>query len=268
MNAKTNCAYCALLLTLIGAPFQAGAIGPELQGTVKNLGDANQNNNGVAGVSISIKDKNGKEIGSGLTDAKGNYKIGLLKQPSHLTAYFDKLGFQSRPTIRQIPDSTLEQKPVFLVQEGASSVYYKNVATSIAAAGPAEKKEKTGLVAALPETDRSYVKQHLMQAGARATLDELKSAENMRYLASTVKEKLLPENSVKNLTIEAGSVMGSVLMGGFVNSLVQKKQVEAVVKSVDGVHDVQNNLKVEGSSFKAEAAGATAPAAAAAKSEK
>ena len=98
MNAKTNCAYCALLLTLIGAPFQAGAIGPELQGTVKNLGDANQNNNGVAGVSISIKDKNGKEIGSGLTDAKGNYKIGLLKQPSHLTAYFDKLGFQSRST--------------------------------------------------------------------------------------------------------------------------------------------------------------------------
>jgi hypothetical protein len=101
-----------------------------LSGAVKDLGAASSVTEGIGGVRIKIKDEKSKEIAQGLTDAKGQYKIDFPATSGKLTADYEKLGYQSRPTTRKIQRLNGDQEPVFMVQEAASTNYYQTVAKS------------------------------------------------------------------------------------------------------------------------------------------
>jgi hypothetical protein len=167
------------LLMLADYVLLGWAAAASLTGIVMDLGAESPAHNGISGVWIVVKDVKEKQVGSGLTDAQGAYNVDLSISANRLTAFYEKLGFQPRPIIREITDIKNEQKPVFMLKEGATDQYYRIVAIRLGEELLPEEqiREGTAIVAALPQTEKSRVKDHLKKQGAVKVLRNIEIAE-------------------------------------------------------------------------------------------
>ena len=234
------------LLMASNYPLVGWAASATLTGTVNDIGAADSAHNGISGVWIEVKNLSDKKVGEGLTDAQGAYKIELtISAGTGLTAVYEKLGFQARPTIRKVTDLNKDQKPVPMVKEAASDQYYGTVATRVSDGTLDQIQERVDILVALPETDKSRVTDHLKKAGAVNVFNHFQTAEKRRTIESKVAAELKSDEELNGRPIRVSSdskVTGSFRLEGAVKSPDEKNRAERIVKSVEGVKKVDNGL--------------------------
>jgi hypothetical protein len=245
MSNKAKSCLPILMLVLISVPLLAPAADVSLEGVVNDPG-VNPANSGVPGVWITVRNAKNKEVGSGLTDGRGGYKIKLPRSDITVTAFYEKLGYQPRPAVRSITDLKKKQDPVLLVREEASSEYYKEFAKSIvsgaAQLSQPERNERVHLVVSLSQSVKSRVTEQLKELPAAAFLGEIQTAEKIDAM---VKTKLDADPDVKGyIIVETGEKI--VKLNGFVETSAEKVRAGELAKSVAGVEYVENYLRVLG----------------------
>ncbi len=87
-------------------------------------------------------------------------------------------------------------------------------------------------------------KLHVAEDGSKTTSEAVSDYTGDTLITSKVKAKLLSEDDVASSHITVKTTDGIVQLTGEVKSNAQAAQVESVVKTIDGVKSVKNDLKV------------------------
>lgn len=174
--------YCTLVLVANAfLTMPSAALATTILGSVKDLGARNTSTEGIGGVRVRILDKDGKEIGNGLTDGKGRYKITITSATGKLKGVYDKVGYKARPTVLEGIDLEGEQEPVYMVRESGSSSYYERVAQRVfdraERASQKTRTETASLISKLPSNEKQQVVKHLDKLGGDSILAELESVK-------------------------------------------------------------------------------------------
>jgi hypothetical protein len=244
MRNENKLLFLICMLLLSSFPLLVSAADIYLEGTVNDLGAANSANKGIASVWITVKNTKNMEVANGLTNARGSYRIALPTPDNTVFAYYEKLGFQPRPTIRSITDIKKKQEAVFLVREDASSAYYKESAKNISDAATTlslpEMDERVYLVVSLPQPVRSQVTEQLKELAASDVLNKIQVGENIDMKLKT----RLSENANLKSYIIADTIGETVKLNGSVLTVDEKAKAGEIAKSVKGVANVENHLNV------------------------
>jgi len=218
-----------------------------LKGSVRDLG-APSSSNGIAGVTLSVRDANNTEMASGLTDGQGEYTVSYTGQKVGVRVIYEKLGFQPRPTVRSVVDTKSPQKPVLLLREGAREEYYKLAAATLAnEAGNVSSDylhDSAMSVAALPATDKAQVLQYLKDAPAEKVLAAIRTEEENKFVAMQVKAAIFNDASVNSSGINVETLNGKVLLSGFAKSGDEANKAVKAAREVKGVASVKNDIRV------------------------
>lgn len=216
-----------------------------LKGTVNDPG-APSSNNGIAGVSLSVRDAKNTELAPGLTDGKGEYIVSFTGQTSAVKVVYEKPGFKPRPTVRWVVDTKSPQRPVLLIKEGAGNEYYKAAAAMLAnEAGSvsAEDLQASAMaVAALSANDKAQVLQYLKSVPAVNVLAAIRTAEENDVVATRVKAAMFQEPSLKSAEINVELFNGVVQLSGFVRSRAVESKAVSVARKVEGVKSVKTDM--------------------------
>jgi hypothetical protein len=216
-----------------------------LAGTVIDLGAQDAAASGISGVAITVKTASGRDVASGLTDAQGRYTIKIERVARPLVLYFDKLGYQSRPTVLKVTEATAADGTVRMVRESAPVAYYRIVAqrTAEPALSPAERQQRVALVVDLPPADKSRVVDEVQKLAAAPVLQEMQVAEHSKAIASNVRSRLA-DTGYSELAVNADANSGVVQLSGTVETTEQKARATDLAQSVRGVSRVLNELSV------------------------
>jgi len=87
-------------------------------------------------------------------------------------------------------------------------------------------------------------KLHVAEDGSKTTSEAVSDYTGDTLITSKVKAKLLSEDDVASRHITVKTTEGIVQLTGEVKSNAQAAHVEGVVKTIDGVKSVKNDLKV------------------------
>jgi hypothetical protein len=169
------------------------AWGDSLNGQVLDLGT----NEGLAGVLISVRTFDGKELVTGGTDLHGAYSIALPPDhPLPLIAVFRKVTYAQDPTRAPVDQTSKTQKDVYLAKKDDSDKqYYTNVADSLGnEADQAQRWNKLQTVSALPPASQELVTGQLQRSGNVVALNDLATANKTNQVLASVRKRLREEN--------------------------------------------------------------------------
>ena len=235
------------LVVLIAAPVAHGAT---VSGTVNDLG-ATKPKDGIAGVWVVVKNSKGVPVGKGLTDANGVYRIEIPSGVDRPTAYFEKPGFQSRPTVQVISDIAKAQKPVYMVAESAGQDYYRTVANVMTAQAatlpPEERQQRATVIASLPAADKMRVTEDLKKLAATSVLADISIGEQNQRVISNVRSQLIADQALGNRPIWVVPDYrspGTIQLHGSVQLAYDKARAEDIAKATPGVKGVHNQLMI------------------------
>jgi hypothetical protein len=177
------------LVTLACLP----AWGDSLNGQVLDLGT----NDGLAGVLISVRTFDGKELVTGGTDLHGAYSIPLpADHPLPLVAVFRKVSYAQDPTRAAVAQTSNAQKDVYLAKkDDGDKQYYTNVADSLGnEADQAQRWNKLQTVSALPPASQEIVTGQLQRSGNVMALNDLATANKTNQVLASVRKNLREQN--------------------------------------------------------------------------
>lgn len=226
-----------------------------IKGAVKDPG-VSRFSNGIAGVTLSVRDAKNTELAAGLTNGQGEYTVPYTGQKGGVKVIYEKVGFKPRPTVRWVLDvKSQHQKPVYLIREGAGDEYYKMAAATLGTSAATQLMNKPGsysgdlqgmamAVAALPANDKARVLQSLRSLPAGTALTAIEIAEMNEVITNRVKAALLDDPSLKSAEINVETFKGEVQLSGFVNSPVAKSRAVDVAREVQGVRSVKNDMRL------------------------
>lgn len=219
-----------------------------LKGTVKDPG-APSASNGIAGVSLHVRDVKNTELAQGLTNEQGEYSVSYTGQKDRVQAIFEKLGFQPRPAKRWVVKANSPQRPVLLIREGAEDEYYKTAAatlsTEAANVSPEYLQDSATSVVALPANDKVRVLQNLKGSPAENFLAAIRTAEENKVVTTRVKMAIVNVPLLKSREINVETFKGTVQLSGMVSSPEEVNQAVEVARAVAGVTSVKNDMKVK-----------------------
>ena len=178
------------------------------------------------------------------------YKIEIAAENEWATAYFEKLGFQSRPTVQTVTTTATEQKLVYMVRESAGQDYYRSVASAMAqsAALPVEERQSHAiLVAALPASDKLHVTEELQKRAATTVLADIRVGEESHRAISNVRSQLIadPSLGVRPIWVVPDyKSPGNIHLYGSVQMAHEKVRVEEIAKGTPGIKGVQNQIMI------------------------
>lgn len=224
-----------------------------IKGTVTDPG-ASRFSNGIAGVTLSVRDTKNTELAAGLTNGQGEYTVSYTGQKGGVKVIYEKVGFKPRPTVRWVVDTKSPQKPVYLIREGAGDEYYKMTAATLVTSAP-QLVNKAGsysddlqgmamAVAALPANDKARVLQYLRSTPAENALAAIEVEQTNEVITKRVKAALLNDPSLKSAEINVETFKGEVQLSGFVSSPVAKSRAVDVAREVQGVRSVRNDMRL------------------------
>lgn len=234
-----------LYLSLVSCP----AWSDVLKGTVTDFG-APAGNNGIAGVSLTVRNVKSAELITGLTNARGEYSVQFPRQKNGVQVSYEKLGFQPRPEVKWVANPDSPQQPVILLREGADDGYYQTVADAMgnAAAGtdPEYLQGSAAAVAALSENDRARVLNFLNRAAGKNAVIAIRTAEADAAISERVRAAIIAEPSVRDSGINVNTFKGEVQLSGFVSikPSVERKAIE-LARGVKGVKSVKNDMRTK-----------------------
>ncbi|HTR07438.1 MAG TPA: hypothetical protein VMJ11_12455 [Paraburkholderia sp.] len=169
------------------------AWGDSLSGHVLDLAT----NDGLAGVLVSVRTFDGKELATGGTDLHGAYSIALPPDhPLPLVVAFRKVTYVSDPTRVPVKQTSEAQKDVYLAKkDDGDQHYYEKVAQSLGnETDEAQRWQKLQTVAALPAANQSLVAGQLQLSGNTAALNDLATTNKTNQVLARFRENLRDEN--------------------------------------------------------------------------
>ena len=250
MSKQIIALSCVVLLTASSC-----ALGQDvLSGRVKELLPAEQAASGIPGVSVKVVDSSKKVVGQGITDGKGSYTVAV--QPGirgGVQALYEKVGYYSFPTPREVKSLKATQPDVFLSRGGASNEYYKAVAqgtVQVSSAGAAESSQAAAVIASLPSRDREKVMEELKATAPLAVIKEVSAAQKANEFSEAIRVKLRATGGGELELVRAQANFpktGDIWLYGEVFGMGSKKNVYEIARSVEGVRDIKNDVWVKAS---------------------
>jgi osmotically-inducible protein OsmY len=236
----------ALSLMLIGTPVFAAS--EKLGGVVRDLG-SNKAEAGISGVKITVKDAAKGNLFQTISDARGRFTISRPRGRKDTSAHFTKVGYQPRPKIHSLDDLQLQKGAVYLVRERASSNYLRSVARNVvdvsASFDQAEKTEIAELIANLSTENSAVVTSELERMDAKDMIAVIQVATEIVQLTARVRAILIEDPVTKAQQIDVNTFKGTVELSGLVDSNDDKTRAVALARSVAGVVDVQDSIRVK-----------------------
>lgn len=236
-----------LILAATAVIFAGAAMAGDVVGRVYDVGVSDAGRNGIPAVSVTIKDANEQVVGNGITDGKGNYTVAIqVPARMKLRAYYEKIGYFSYPTIRDVVLSVPVRVP--LARGNASSEYYKVVVESMGSKteDPSEAAQVIAAVAALPKSDIAKILDQLKVEAPTPVQTQFAAAERTTKTLSSVLESMKGKREWAGVKAYANVPSpGSIWLYGTVENAAQKQAVEGFTKSLDkGSLTVKNDVIV------------------------
>jgi hypothetical protein len=244
---KTSVLFGMLSLAIGSALAQS-----TLQGSVRELLPSDQAQGGLAAVTIKIVDVNRNEVGHGISDGQGSYSVEVAKAAkAPLRARYEKVGYFSFPTFREVKSLKGRQQDVLLSKGGASNEYYRAAArgaVQLSSAGPEQSSQAATIIASLPPTDRDRVVEHLKTEGSPALARDIAVAKLAMDYSDAIRGKLRGSTELQLVRTQANfPTIGAVFVYGEVPAPAWKKNVNDVASAVAGVTGtkVQNDVVIK-----------------------
>lgn len=249
LTSYPSAGFVAVVLSALSSPICAQSF----FGEVYDLGEPNSAKSGIGAVTVILREANGQVVTRGITDATGSYALNLPGEPKGtLSASFEKVGFFSYPTLRQVMQLKVAQPKVPMSRGGAQSEYYRAVAGSVIKASSTdgnEGRQAIAAVATLPTADKVRVEGELKAAASPKLLKDFEAASRLSTTTSQFTNQLIDRKwgyfDVGDLrVVPSDPRTGVVWMTGSVPDRQQRTKLEQLLKEVEGVKGVQNDLVV------------------------
>jgi len=147
------------ILTAMSLSTYAGS----MSGRVLDLG---RKRIGIPGVEITLETYGEKRFeASAYTDGNGHFKIGGVPRAARAKLKAVRRGWLNNPTTRFITTEQESTGDVFMVSEGASAEYYRQVAAEIAATKPSDRSELRDIWFNLPAAEAELVSEAFAALG-------------------------------------------------------------------------------------------------------
>jgi hypothetical protein len=199
---------------------------------------------------VIVKDANEQALGTGITDASGNYSIEVRDATaSPIFARYEKIGYFAYPTIRRVASLKGVQPPLALSRGSASAEYYKILVSNFTRMS-AEDPKDTAMVAALaglPPAEKGNVIEQLKGSSPPSFFAKFEAADKTIQSSMALSEKLRSTGMVYRFVNAYPNYpnTGSILLYGSVSDPSYIKAVENIAKSIEGVSTLQNDLRVQ-----------------------
>lgn len=235
---------CVTVAAAVPAP---AAEGVRLSGSVIDVGVDGGAPAGIPGVAITVRSAALKTLATGLTDAAGRYEIEVKRVSPPYVLYFEKLGYQMRPTQQRVARAGDAVKPVEMIREAGPAAYYRAVAARAAEVklSAAERQQRVAMVVELPPANKSIVVDEMKRLAAVPALEQIQVAEKSKAIETNVRSKLLADTELAALKVNADASSGVVQLSGVVETSEQKSRATDLAQSVSGVSRVLNMLSVQ-----------------------